>query len=280
MKTTIVEYFANYVKEQLGIVYESSNYYQLEKRLEELAKFENCATLEDLYTKAMRFGISGPFKQTLLDLATNNETSFFRDPKIFSQIEKDIFPHFVKHGKKVIRIWSTASSFGQEIYSLLMLHAEMAAGSKPAIIDFLATDISEKALQKASEGIYSHLETTRGLTPDLQDKYFKPASVPNHWQVRSDLRSKVRFKSQNILDPFSHHGKFDLILCRNILIYQTVDSKKKVLDRLFDQLADHGVLIMGVGESMIGLTDKFEQFSTESASIYKKKILKTAKKVA
>jgi chemotaxis protein methyltransferase CheR len=270
MNTALIDFFANYIKESLGIVYERSNYYQLEKRLEELAKSEGLNSIEELYGKAKN-GIYGSFKTKLLDLATNNETSFFRDPKIFEMIEKEIFPHFVQKGIKDIRVWCAASSFGQEIYSVLMLQQEMASGARPEIREFIGTDISEKALKKAADGIYNHVEMGRGLTPALQNKYFITAKEPNHWQVKIDLRKKVQFKSQNILDPFHHLGKFELILCRNILIYQNVESKKKIIDRLYDQLTDNGILVMGVGESMIGLSSKFEQFSFGSVSIYKKK---------
>lgn len=270
MNTPVIDFFANYIKEQLGIVYERSNYYQLEKRLEDLAKSENCVNLDELLLKA-KLGIYGNFKTKLLDLATNNETSFFRDPKIFEMIEKEVFPHFIRNGIRDIRVWSAASSFGQEIYSLLMLQQELPLGSRPDIKEFIATDISDKALKKATEGVYNNIEMGRGLSSGLQSKYFSPAKEANHWQVKIDLRKKVQFKMQNILDPFHHLGKFDLILCRNILIYQNVESKKNIIDRLFEQLTDNGILIMGVGESMIGLSTKFEQLTTNSVSIYRKK---------
>ena len=278
MNPVIIDFFANYIRDQLGIMYEKSNYYQLEKRLEELAKSENCGSLEELYNKS-KLGIYGNFKTKLLDLATNNETSFFRDPKVFEMIEKEVFPHFIKNGMREIRVWSAASSFGQEIYSILMLQQELALGTRPEIREFIGTDISEKALKKAAEGIYNHVEMSRGLTPHLQNKYFTPTKEPNHWQVKMDLRRKVQFKSQNILDSFTGLGKFDLILCRNILIYQNVDSKSKIIDRIYDQLSENGILVMGVGESMIGLSTKFEQLNVGSVSIYRKKQI-AAKKVA
>lgn len=278
MNPVIIDFFANYIRDQLGIMYEKNNYYQLEKRLEELAKSENCGSLEELYNKS-KLGIYGTFKTKLLDLATNNETSFFRDPKIFEMIEKEVFPHFIKNGLREIRVWSAASSFGQEIYSILMLQQELALGTRPEIREFIGTDISEKALKKAAEGIYNHVEMGRGLNPHLQNKYFNPTKEPNHWQVKIDLRRKVQFKSQNILDSFTSLGKFDLILCRNILIYQNVESKTKIIDRIYDQMSENGILVMGVGESMIGLSTKFEQLNVGSVSIYRKK-QNAAKKVA
>lgn len=179
MNLLVIDFFANYIKEHLGIIYQRENYYQLEKRLEELAKSENCQSLDDLLIKA-RNGISGAFKTKLLDLATNNETSFFRDPKIFEMLEKEVFPHFVRQGIKDIRIWSAACSFGQEIYSVLMLQQEMAYGSRPEIKEFIASDISEKALKRASEGVYNQVEIGRGLTPQLKNKYFLPAKEAHH----------------------------------------------------------------------------------------------------
>ncbi|MFN3454889.1 MAG: CheR family methyltransferase [Pseudobdellovibrio sp.] len=256
------------MKEHLGIIYESHNHYQLETRLEELAKSEGYKSLEDLYTYTLKNGMFGRFKQKLLDLATNNETSFFRDPKIFQHIENVVIPELAKKSNS-IRVWSAASSNGQEIYSFLMLLEDMKLPSKPAIKEFIATDISDRALKKAEEGIYTKLEVGRGLTPEHLQKHFD-AKADGNYQVKPTLRKNVKFMSQNILAPFTHLGKFDIILCRNILIYQEVKSKKQIIERLYDQLTDNGVLIMGVGESMIGLTDKFEQFSYDAVSIYKK----------
>ena len=212
--------------------------------------------------------ISGQLKQCLLDRATNNETSFFRDPKVFAAITKHILPNLATGRSALpLRIWSAASSFGQEPYTLAMTCRELQATLPTLKAEIVATDISERALKRAAAGLYSQLEVQRGLPAKYMVKYFDK-TADDHWQIKSTLRDLVRFQPQNLLHPLDRLGVFDLILCRNVLIYQSVENKKEILTRLARCLAPQGYLILGAGESLLGLTDKFRQSQFESVYFY------------
>ncbi|MCB0357711.1 MAG: protein-glutamate O-methyltransferase CheR, partial [Bdellovibrionales bacterium] len=219
---THLKFFADFIKKELGIIYKSENYYQLEKRLIEIAKNLNLESVDELYKKSSQLGIHGHVKQMVLDIATNNETSFFRDPRVFKAIENGVLPNWRKShpNDKVFRVWSVACSFGQEPYSIAMLINEYKGrGNDFPRADIRATDISERALAKAKSGIYSQLEVQRGLSAPLLVKYFKKTEDDN-WQISSDVRTNVFYEKMNLLNISGMVGSFDVILCRNVLIYQ------------------------------------------------------------
>jgi chemotaxis protein methyltransferase CheR len=260
--------FARFIESELGIVYSEANYFQLQSRIDEIAGIlglKDDAAVAEL----ARGGITGQLKQCLLDRATNNETSFFRDPKVFTAIHRHLLPQLLASRRAMgpLRIWSAASSFGQEPYSLAMTCREVMAGKPDAKVEILATDISERALKRASAGLYSQLEVQRGL-PTLQLVKYFDKTADDHWQIKSTLKDLVRFQAQNLLHPLERLGQFDLILCRNVLIYQSVENKKEILTRLARCLAPGGYLILGAGESLLGLTDAFRQSQCEGVYFY------------
>ena len=269
-------YFARMIENEIGIIYSDSNFFQLQNRLEQIAKTLGHETVQELY-QSVRLAPNHQMKQLLLDVATNNETSFFRDPKIFHALQSTIFPKFLKEKTVVktaenslgnnLRIWSGACSSGQEAYSLGMILSELNAPSITPV-EIVCTDISTRALEKATQATYSSLEVSRGLSPELKAKYF--AQDPDgNWKVRPELRSLAQFKMLNLLDPFESLGTFDLICCRNVLIYQNVERKKIILAKLRKQLRPDGYLILGSGESMIGLTEEFEIEKIGEVIVYK-----------
>ena len=272
LNETKLKFFADYIQRNLGIVYQSSNFFQLEKRLEDIAKSLNFPDVEELYFKAIS-GIDEPLKQLLLDSATNNETSFFRDPAIYKAIGDCVFDSWRLHQprKSMCNIWSCASSFGQEPYSLAMLSDEYSAlyPGGPSI-QIIASDISDNALTKARSGKYSQLEVQRGLSPQRLVKYFTK-DQSDYWELSASVRSKVRFFKQNLLDPFISLGQLDLVMCRYVLIYQTDEKKKEIIAKISKVLAPRGFLALGGAESMIGLSDDFEQLSRFGAILYQKK---------
>ena len=268
-----LKYFADYIESELGIIYQKANYYQLEKRLTEICQNLEIPSNEALYQRAHDTGIRGHFKQLLLDLATNNETSFFRDPKIFRAIEKHILPKMLEDRAmtKPLRIWSAASSFGQEPYTLSMLFAQIEdKGKILPKIEIFASDISDRALDRAKQGRFSQLEVQRGLPAPLIIKYFKKKS-DDHWHLDSQIRDRVSFRKINLLDLIGVSGKFDLILCRNVLIYQNEEKKKKILENLCRFIEDDGFLVLGGAESLLGLSDMFKQHIEDGAVFYQKK---------
>lgn len=265
---TILEYFAKYIEAELGIVYSSHNYFQLQNRLEEIAKLTGAADVEQLYNQS-KSGIGGDFKQMILDVATNNETSFFRDPKIFKSVEKAVLNNFIGNNK--LRIWSAASSSGQEAISLSILINEFNQKENANIqFSILGTDISERVLLRAKKATYSQLEVQRGLPAAYLIKYFRKDDN-DLWTALPEVTRSIEFKKQNLIETFPFKEKFNLILCRNVLIYQSIEGKIDILKRITDMLTANGVLILGSGESLIGLSTDYEQQNIEGAIIYRKK---------
>ena len=268
----ILSFFARYIESELGIVYADHNYFQLQNRLEEIAKLLSVPDLEQLHQLA-KSGIQGTFKQLLLDIATNNETSFFRDAKIFRAVENLIYSSAGDSAVKAshLNIWSAASSSGQEALSLAMLfnEANLKTG-KNISFKITGTDISERILAKAQAAKYSQLEVQRGLPAALMIKYFKKDEA-DAWVASSELMKHIEYKKLNLKETFRFREPFDLVFCRNVLIYQNVDRKIDILGRIRETLTENGLLILGSGESLIGLSDGFSQVNCEGAVVYGKK---------
>jgi chemotaxis protein methyltransferase CheR len=272
-QSKILDFFAHYIEKKLGIIYAEHNYFQLVNRLEDVAKKLNIENIESLYTQAQK-GIVNDFERYLLDVSTNNETSFFRDEKVFLAIDELVQAKLGQGSSPpVLRFWSAACSTGQEALSLSMTLLErQEKDARTFTHSILATDISSRALSKAESGLYSKLEVERGLPPFLKQKYF--SSMNNEqWLAREHLRQSIKFKMQNLRDPFDFDHKFDFILCRNVLIYQNVESKVEIVSRLSDCLVSGGYLILGSGESLIGLSKDFDQCHHHGAVVYQKKCL-------
>lgn len=273
MKTSpeALKFFADFIQRELGIVYQEANYYQLETRLEEVARQSNLNSAEELYREA-KLRISPQLRQRLLDIATNNETSFFRDPSAFKAIEDVVVKEFVTRSPRApLRIWSAACSYGQEPYSLAML-LEPYLSSLPLGYQITATDIAERVLAAAERGLFTDLQVQRGLPPHLLARHFiksKPEDSSYDWQIRPELKQKIVFRKLNLLDNFAAVGPFDLILCRNVLIYQSVERKREIIAKLRDRLNPQGFLILGAAESMLGISDDFELVRAEKATIYR-----------
>ncbi|HLT22437.1 MAG TPA: CheR family methyltransferase [Bacteriovoracaceae bacterium] len=266
----LLAFFSKYIERELGIIYSEHNLYQLQNRLEEVIKTLNIPDVSTLYQDVVsnnpRFK-----KQILLDIATNNETTFFRDTRVFAGIEK-LLKNFIKDcetRKEDLKIWSAASSTGQEAVSISML-LEESLEVKHYSIDYsiLCTDISERVLKRARAGVFTELEVSRGLPSHFLHKYFK--SENSQWRFNPRIMRKMDFRNQNIKESFAHLGKFHIILCRNVLIYQNVEGKIEILKRLASSLHPGGYLILGAGESLLGLTNDFEQEIIDGAVFYKR----------
>lgn len=268
-----LDFFAEFIKKESGIVYEKSNHYQLEQRLEKIADQLSLKDSTELFLKASREGIVGDFKMLLLDQATNNETSFFRDPKIYNAFEKHILPKICEDHPKALlyRIWSCATSFGQEPYSLAMLVTDF-ANARPGIprFEIQGTDYSETAVKRTKEGRYSQLEVQRGLPTPLLVKHFTK-SEDNYWTLSPAIRSMVSVKKYNLLDSFAGMGLFHVIFCRYVLIYQDVEKKKDIIQRIVKQLAPKGFLVLGASESALGLSSELDQVLFDGVVFYQKK---------
>lgn len=274
---TILKFFADYIEEHLGIVYTHTNYFQLEHRLQDISHQLGMKNIDELYSKA-KVSIDGLFKNLLLDLATNNETSFFRDIYVFKCLGKLIIPSLLQNSSnennslsKPLKIWSAAASSGQEVYSIAM---ELDACKKkdPLFpeVSLFASDISDTILKRAREGVYSQLEVQRGLPVKNLIEYFEQIDS-NQWRVKDFLRKQVEFRKLNLLESWMGIGPFDVIFCRNVLIYQNVENKKKVVEQFIKVLQPGGYLVLGAAESLFGINEEFDQVTDEKAIVYRLK---------
>lgn len=267
-----LKFFADFIEKELGIVYSTTNYFQLDQRIEKIAQYLNLEDKVSVYQKGVKEGIHGAFKSLLLDTATNNETSFFRDPKIFSALETTILPELKKNSPNnfIFRIWCAASSFGQEPYTVAMIvHEFLQKNPGHPRFEIIATDIADHALKRCSEGKYSQLEIQRGLPASKLIKYFKKVDE-DHWQINDDIRRMVQYKKQNLLDTFSSLGSFDLVLCRYVLIYQDSVRKKEIVERIEKNINSKGHLVLGASESALGLTKELKQVTKGGGIFYQK----------
>jgi chemotaxis protein methyltransferase CheR len=267
----ILKFFADYIQAELGIIYVEANYFQLEHRLKDIAVQLGFTDLKALY-HAASLGINGQMKSLLLDLATNNETSFFRDASIFKALSEFIIPDLIKNGdKSVLNIWSAASSSGQEVYSIAMEldQARLTNFSIP-ICRMLASDVSDTILKRAESGVYSQLEVQRGLPAKLMLQYFDKGET-DKWAVKPHLKNNITFRKINLLHYWGGIGPFDIVFCRNVLIYQSVENKIKIIKEIVNNLNPGGFLLLGAAESLFGLSHDFDQLVHGGAVFYRKK---------
>ncbi len=262
-----LDFFANYIERETGIVYSGNNIFQLKMRLEDICRSENISTVDELSRRFQAQEIDLALKQKLLDLATNNETLFFRDPKYFTAIETYIVETILKDRPKDIKIWSAASSTGQEALSIAMTLDELSTKHHLPSFSITATDICEKALMKSRSGLYTEFEVMRGLSEERRIKYFQKDG--DLWRVRPLLHSKIKYGYNNLIRS-SVYDKFHLIFCRNVLIYQKMDMKKAVIETLFRQLETKGAILLGAGETMVGIKENVETENITGVAFYKK----------
>lgn len=278
----ILKFFADYIEKNLGIVYSETNYFQLSHRLFDIANQLGLKNIEELYSQAC-ISIEGNLKRKLLDLATNNETSFYRDAHIFKALGQLILPSLISNQPEInpIRIWSAASSSGQEVYTIAMeLDQYQKTNPNSPNFSILASDISETILKRAQSGVYSQLEVQRGLPAKNLIEYFDQVEN-NQWKVKDFLRKNIEFRKINLLDYWSDLEIFDIIFCRNVLIYQNVENKTKVVNQFTRVLRPGGFLVLGAAESLFGISEQFEQVTQDKIIVYRKKITtSTAYKVS
>jgi chemotaxis protein methyltransferase CheR len=244
------------LKERSGLVLSADKQYLVESRLLPVARKAELANLGELVA-ALKTGAQPSLMTAVVEAMTTNESFFFRDKTPFEHFRQTIMPALLAARKNMrqIRIWCAAASTGQEPYTLAMCLKEIEREIAGWRIEILATDISGEVLDKARQGIYSQFEVQRGLPIGLLVKHF--TQVGDLWQITPEIRAMVRYRQLNLLADFSSLGTFDLIFCRNVLIYFDQDTKIDVLNRLARLTASDGYLILGAAETVIGLTDRF-----------------------
>ncbi len=245
-----------------GITLESNKLYLVETRLKDLLEEHKCASFSEFHHKA-KADASGEANRRTIDAISTNETLFFRDTGPFELLKNKIIPDLIDRksnprvpGKIPIRIWSAACSTGQEVYSIAMTLKEMLPDFSRYSIKIIGTDISNAAVAAASYGQYNKFEIERGLTPDTLGKYFK--SEGDVWKIKDDIRIMASFKKLNLFDSFSSLGKFDIVFCRNVAIYFSVEDRKTIFNKIADILEPSGSLIIGSSEYLSGVCDRFQ----------------------
>lgn len=252
------EYLRKLLKDQSGLDLSADKHYLIESRLVPLSRKAGLAGIPELVQK-MKGGSASLIAQ-VVEAMTTNETFFFRDKIPFDHFRQSIMPEILKAraARKSIRIWCAAGSTGQEPYSLAMCLKEMAGQLAGWRVEIIATDLSQEVLEKSKAGLYSQFEVQRGLPIQMLVKYFKQDG--EFWQINQDIRAMVQHRQLNLLHDFAGLGTFDVIFCRNVLIYFDQDTKINIFNRLCRIMEPDGFLVLGAAETVVGLTDAFKPF--------------------
>ena len=240
-----------------GLVLSADKGYLLESRLAPLARTEGFPSIEALIGAARR-DRSDRLLWAITEALATHETFFFRDNTPFDLFKQDILPVLsrARGAAGKIRVWCAACSSGQEPYSLAMLLEEERARLNGLRVEIVATDMAPRVLEKAKAGVYSQFEVQRGLPIQRLVQHFEQTG--DQWRIKPNIRQMVTFQKQNLLEPFSALGNFDVVFCRNVLIYFDAETKRQVLGRIARQTPDDGYLIMGAAETVVGLSRDFQ----------------------
>ncbi len=255
------KYLCGFILEKSGISLSEDKAYLLDSRLLPIVRRHGMKDISALVGK-LRIGADEALVTEIIEAMTTNETSFFRDLKPFDNFRDVILPHVVSSSKEgTIRIWCGAASSGQESYSLAMTALEHKAKLGGKNIEIVGTDIDRTILKKAENGIYSQFEVQRGLPIMLLMKYFTQGKDGDErWTLNDEVRKVVKFQYLNLLDHYDGLGKFDIVFCRNVLIYFEPDVKTQILEKIARTMKPHATLQLGSAETVTGLTDKFKAF--------------------
>ncbi len=251
------DYLRKCLKERSGLVLSADKQYLVESRLLPVARKAGRANLGELVA-ALKAAHEPALMTAVVEAMTTNESFFFRDKTPFEHFRLTIMPALLaaRKNSRVIRIWCAAAACGQEPYSLAMCVKEMEPQIAGWRIELFATDLSGEVLEKAKAGLYTQFEVQRGLPIQLLVRHF--AQIGELWQVAPDIRAMVKYRQFNLLADFSQLGMFDLVFCRNVLIYFDQATKTDVLHRLARVVAHDGYLVLGAAETVVGLTDRFK----------------------
>ncbi len=250
-----------YIHEISGIFLDKSKAYLLEARLTSVIKANSCSNYLELVTKAKR-DPAKKIERQIVDAISTNETLFFRDKSPFELLKNKLLPEVIdakeaKGGALAprIKIWSAAASTGQELYSIAITIKELLGNNHKYNFHLLGTDISNEAISQASYGKYNKFEIDRGLNSMELRKYF--TNLGDSWKIKDEIRAMVKFQKFNLMQPFATLGKFDIIFCRNVAIYFSLQDRQKLFDKIHANLEDDGFLMIGSTESLSGVSTKF-----------------------
>jgi chemotaxis protein methyltransferase CheR len=244
-----------------------SRRWRIETALAALLRERGIATLDELIT-ILVMGKEPSLSQQVVEALLNNETYFFRDRSPFDMLQRHALVELAqsRSRSKRLRIWSAGCSTGQEVYSLTMLFVEEAEKWRGWTIDILGTDVSTSCIDRARSGTYSQFEVQRGLGINQMIKWFE--ETPDGWRAVEPLRKPVRFQVHNLLEPVPHPGDFDIVLCRNVMLYLSPEKKTLAFERIASAMAEDGWLMLGAGETVIGQSAKLGS-DTRARGLYR-----------
>jgi len=252
------DYLRKLLKERSGLDLSADKQYLVESRLVPLARKSGLPGIAELVQKMK--GGADALTAEVVEAMTTNETFFFRDKIPFDHMKETVIPALVqaRAARRALRIWCAASSTGQEPYSIAMCLKEFGSALAGWRTEIVATDLSLAVLEKSKAGIFSQFEVQRGLPIQMLVKYF--TQTGELWQLNAEIRAMVQHRQLNLLQDFSHLGTFDVIFCRNVLIYFDQDTKINIFGRLAKTMEADGFLVLGAAETVVGLTDVFKPF--------------------
>jgi chemotaxis protein methyltransferase CheR len=269
------DFITQLLRKRAGIVLTTDKMYLLESRLAPLARKEGLPSIDDLI-QVVRSRRDERLITQVVDVMTTNETFFYRDKTPFDHLKEAVLPVLgqARRGQR-IRIWCAACSTGQEPYSIAMMLDQMPQMTGGVPVEIVATDISDRCLDRARQGLFTQFEVQRGLPIQTLMQYF--TQQDDHWRISERMRQMISFRKLNLMDPVYNLGKFDIVFCRNVLIYFDAPTKAEVFERIAQTMNPGGFLLLGAAESVIGITQAFET-AQDRRGLYK--LVNRAAKVA
>ena len=265
--------FRQFLEDACGISLGDNKQYLVTNRIRRILEENNIASFGEL-VRVLKLGVNRKLKDQVVDSMTTNETFWFRDIYPYDHLKSALLPDLMAGNNRMfgpVRIWSAACSSGQEPYSVSMMVEEykrQAMGNPARQVQIVATDLSSTVLDQARRGEYDKLSVLRGLSSERLERYFdNPA--PEVWRVKTAVKERIDFRSLNLMDSYASLGKFDIVFCRNVLIYFNADLKRQILQKIHATLRPQGILFLGSSEGLAGAADLFEMVRCEPGILYK-----------
>lgn len=265
--------FRQFLEDACGISLGDNKQYLVTNRIRRILEENKIASFGEL-VRVLKQGFNRKLKDQVIDSMTTNETFWFRDNYPYDHLKNTLLPQLMAPNNRMfgpVRIWSAACSSGQEPYSISMMVEEykrQAMGNLPRPVQIVATDLSSTVLDQAKRGEYDKLSVMRGLSSERLDRYFDNPD-PALWRVKSFVKERIDFRSLNLMDSYAALGKFDIVFCRNVLIYFNADLKRQILQKIHAALRPQGLLFLGSSEGLAGAADLFEMVRCEPGILYK-----------
>nr|WP_324260039.1 protein-glutamate O-methyltransferase CheR [Cellvibrio fontiphilus] len=265
--------FRQFLEEACGISLGDNKQYLVTNRIRRILEENNIASFGEL-VKSLKQGFNRKLKDQVIDSMTTNETFWFRDVYPYDHLKNVLLPQLMAGNNRMfgpVRIWSAACSSGQEPYSISMMVEEFKRqnmGNLARPVQIVATDLSSTVLEQARSGEYDKLSVMRGLTADRLAQFFDNPN-PAMWRVKPFVKERIEFRSLNLMDSYVGLGKFDIVFCRNVLIYFNGDLKRQILQKIHASLKPNGILFLGSSEGLAGVADLFEMVRCEPGILYR-----------